>query len=138
MTPILLVLLLATAAQLDRAGRACFAALRDFQRIELRERQAHQAWPTDRQHQEIAAKLAIAYEGVTDSLPLGLTLVQGHPQAMSWMRSVNVAVGSLVGLVGPLAPKDARDTVTRVQDRFADLLALYPIGDVDEHPPEPK
>jgi hypothetical protein len=133
--PILLAVVLATAAQFDRAGRACFAALRDFQVIELREVQAHHAWPTEEQHKQIAAKLAIAYEGVADSLPLGIQYVAGHPQALSWLRSVNVAVGALSGLVGPLAPKDARQTIQTVQDRFAALLALYPVGTIDEHPP---
>jgi hypothetical protein len=136
----LLLLVLATPTQIDKAGRQAHDAVRDFQRIVLVAAQdPRHSWPTLDQQTEITAKIAIARECIDDTLKLGVTLAPGvpfSPQARSMLRSEIQAVAALNGLVGPNAPKAARTAINRVQDAFAKLLALFPVGNVfDDHPP---
>lgn len=135
----LLVLAPQTPAQrIDKAGRVAFAALRDFQTIELTAFHTHASWPSTDQHADIVAKLAIARECIDDSLVHGAALVPGAPApapVLSLLRNEAGAVAALNGLVGPNAPAAARKAINRVQDAFAALIDLFPIGDRDGHPP---
>jgi hypothetical protein len=136
---LLALAVLATPAQIDKAGRKAFTALRDFQRAELLARTGPGTWPTADQHVQITAKLAIARECIDDSLVLALTLTPGaplSPQARSMLRSEVQSVAALNGYVGPNAPKTVRALMNKVQDAFAALVALFPVGrDLDEPPP---
>lgn len=120
---------LATPAQFDKAGRDAFTALRAFQVEELRAWHASERWVPLEIHRGITARLAIAGEGITDSLILGADLAAGQPaspQALSLVRNVGRAVAELNGMVGPLASKRARQQMTRLQEKFAALFALFP------------
>ncbi len=132
-----LLLALTLTQQIDRDGRQAFTALRDFQAIELAAVKAHDAWPTPTQQTAIAAKLAIAYECLTDSFVLSADVTVGKPldpKVQSLLRSQTEALAALNGLVGPTAPVAARKAMITVQDRFASLLAHLAMGDVNVRP----
>lgn len=133
----LLSLVLTSLLTIDTHGRSAFNALRNFHVTVLA---ARGTWPEASQRKELEAKMALAYEGIIDSLTLGADLVAGQPPSapvLSWARAMNQTVASLQLLVGPMAPPSARSAVRRVQDAFAVLLADFlVVGEHDEHPPE--
>jgi hypothetical protein len=138
---LLALTLFAMPTALDKAGREAHNALRDFQTIVLTEAQTNQTWPSPDELADITAKLAIARECIDDSLTYGVPLKPGAPvppQLLSMLRSEVRAVAGLNGDVGPNAPKAARKAINRVQDAFAKLFALFPVGqEFYEHPPKP-
>lgn len=131
--------MLAEPKDIDAHGRAAFIAARNFHVAVLT---ATGTWPEASQKQQIAAKMALVYEGIADSLVLGYDLTPGQPPSapvLSWARAMNQTVASLTLLVGPMAPASARGAVATLQDVFATLLADFlVVGERDEHPPGKK
>lgn len=130
---------IATPKQIDQAGRACFAALRDYEVIEVAHVRAHDVWPTPDRQQDIAAKLSVAHETVRDSFQLGIDLVPGQDisaPALSLLRAEQGAIAALVGLTAD-GPPDAQKAVQKVVRVFAGLFHLFPAngGEWDAHPP---
>ncbi len=139
MTVLLAAATLATPKQLDKAGRACFAALRDYEAIEVAHVRAKDAWPTLEQRRAIAVKLAVAHETVRDSFQLGVDLAPGQdisPQALSLLRSEQQAIAALVTLTAD-APLDVQQAMRAVARVFGTLFRLFPAsgGEFDAHPP---
>ncbi len=136
---LMLLLSLSSPKQIDNAGRRAFSALRDLQRVELAHVKARDSWPSPDQDRELAAKMAVAYETVWDSLKIGTDLSADGPRAqvISLLKSQRSSVAALVRLTAD-GPPDAQKAGKRVQAAFDRLLGLFPTvaSEVYEHPPQ--
>lgn len=131
---------LSVKQQIAVADRAAFTALRGLQVAETAAWKAQAPWPTTPQHQQIGAKLAIAYQGIIDIATLALDIQPGQPtpyQVQSLIASVLRAVADLSSLVGPWAPPEARAQQAKVTEAFAQLVRPFPMGvAIEDNPPD--
>jgi len=144
--PLLLAVSLASPTQFDHAGRACFSALRDYERVLRPLGTSPTSWPAPDQLRAIDAALRVAYETVRESLPIAQELQAGHglpPQVASLLRSDERAIVALA-TQSTGAPANVQKALRKVQRTFAALFTLFPLvnGEFDAHPaprlPPPK
>lgn len=112
--------------QIDRADRTAYAALRGFQQAETAAYHAKAVWPTPAQHQQIGAKLSVAYQGVIDLAGLGLDIKTGQPlppQAAKLIADLAQTVVDLTALVSPSASAELQAKVTQVKSTINVLIA---------------
>lgn len=121
------MILLILALTITQATTNASKELHDFHRIMLlEEAKPNHVWPTSDEKKEIESKIAIAEECIADSI-----IHYNKPvtsQLLSMLRSEVRAVAAINNSVGPTAPKSARKSINKVQDAFAKLLTLFPIG----------
>jgi len=114
---------------LDKAGRQAFAALRDFQKLELAAYRSATRWPSSEQHQHITQQLTEAYDGLTHGLVLGLD--RPNAQVVSFMRASQKAVDAVSLWVMPLddqpaAPANVIKALAKARTAYAAVLRFFP------------
>lgn len=110
---------------IDRADRTAYTALRSFQVAEEAAWHSKQAWPTAAQHQQIGAKLSLAYTGVVDLATLGLDLQPGQPlppQAAKLIADTTQAVVDLTGIVSAGAAQTLQQKIADAKAKVAALV----------------